>query len=205
MARENCSRCLRPSRTCICNLMQIVDNQIEIGILQHPDEVTQSKGTAIIAKLCLTSVQQWVGESLQELPGLVNWLKDEKQVFLLYPDIDSQAENYQKVTVEQLRKYPHETFKILIVDGTWRKTYKMMQLNEQLRALDRVVLEPIDKSTYQIRKQKDANSLSTIEAIYQLLVQLEKDPNRLDKFAPLLEAFENMQALQLSFRNPNKS
>jgi len=199
MSRAICCHCHRPQKVCICDFIQPIDNQVEIGILQHPTETKQIKGTAIIAKNSLQCCQYWVGESLQELPGLVNWLNDGKQVYLLYPKTED-ADSMVKVQgVDFLKSQDKAAFRILILDGTWRKTFKMMQLNPSLQKLDRVALIPSELSKYKIRKQKNEQSLSTVEAVYELLSQLE-DSESEDKFKPLLTAFENMQQQQLAFR-----
>ncbi|WEJ62107.1 tRNA-uridine aminocarboxypropyltransferase [Thiomicrorhabdus lithotrophica] len=195
MSRVICPNCSRPQKVCICNFIKSIDNRVEIAILQHPAEVKQIKGTAIIAQLALTHCKTWVGEQLSELPGLVTWLTENKNVFLLYPEIDNQVKECQVFDVGQI-EHSHD-FKVLILDGTWRKTFKMMQLNPELQALNRVSLTPTEQSKYRIRKQKDSQSLSTIEAIYELLSQLE---NSTEKFKPLLSAFEKVQNQQFIFR-----
>jgi len=195
MSRVICPNCSRPQKVCICNFIESIDNRVEIAILQHPAEVKQIKGTAIIAQLALTHCKTWVGEQLSELPGLVTWLTENKNVFLLYPEIDKQVKECQVFDVGQI-EHSHDV-KVLILDGTWRKTFKMMQLNPELQALNRVSLTPTEQSKYRIRKQKDSHSLSTVEAIYELLSQLE---NSAGKFKPLLSAFEKVQNQQLVFR-----
>ena len=199
MSRNVCQYCQRPEMVCICGFIKPINNNIEIGILQHPSEVKQIKGTAIIAQLALCKVSYWVGESLDDLPGLVNWLDQEEKVYLLYPDIENQTEAYHSYSVKELTQSAMSIrgIKILVLDGTWRKTYKMMQLNSALRQLDRIELNPVKESQYKIRKQKDQQSLATIEAIYELLAQLENNPT---KFQPLLDAFESIQEQQLAFR-----
>jgi len=74
-----------------------------------------------------------------------------------------------------------------------------MQLNSVLRGLNRVVLSPVERSNYRIRKQKDALSLSTVEAVYALYSQLESNAER---YQPLLASFERMQAHQQNFYPP---
>ena len=197
MSRVICLNCGRPEKVCICHFIEPIDNRVEIAILQHPTEVKQIKGSAIIAQLALMHCKTWVGEQLSELPGLVAWLANNKNVFLLYPEIDNQAENGEVFDVGQIHHENLHDVKVLILDGTWRKTFKMMQLNPELQALNRVSLRPTKDSKYRIRKQKDSQSLSTIEAIYELLSQLE---NSNEKFKPLLNAFEKMQNQQLVFR-----
>jgi len=197
MPRSLCAKCARPEKVCICSFIEVIDNQVELAILQHPSESQQIKGTAIIADLSLVNSQLWIGESLDDLPGLVDWLSDESHVLLLYPPIEGQIEPYNTISVSTTDKTDLSGIKVLVIDGTWRKTYKMMQLNKSLRALDRIELKPAKVSNYQVRKQKDGSSLSTIEAIYEVMSQLERDEQ---KFQPLLNTFEAMQKQQLAFR-----
>jgi len=195
MSRVICPNCSRPQKVCICSFIESIDNRIEIAILQHPTEVKQMKGTAIIAQLALTHCKTWVGELLSGLPGLVTWLTENKNVLLLYPEIDNQVNDCDVFDVGEIDRL--SGVKVLILDGTWRKTFKMMQLNPELQSLNRVSLTPTKDSKYRIRKQKDSQSLSTVEAVYELLSQLESST---EKFKPLLEAFEKMQNQQLVFR-----
>ncbi len=199
MSRVICPQCRRAQKVCICDFISPIDNRIELGILQHPTETQQVKGTAIIAELAFQHCQLWVGESLTELPELRAWLTDGVPVRLLYPKIEGQPESYQAYSIDEVRQdlQAGRECKILVLDGTWRKTYKMMQLNPELRALDRVELAPGNPSDYKVRKQKDAQSLSTIEALVELFAQIENDA---DKFQPALDAFECMQQQQLAFR-----
>lgn len=197
MSRSICPTCQRPIKVCLCAFIKEIDNPVEVGILQHPSEVDLVKGTAKIAQLSLSHCQTWCGEDLQELPGLVDWLAGDKAVFLLYPAIEGQLESVEFYEVAQIRDlYAVEEFKLLILDGTWRKTHKIMMLNPVLRGLDRVTLRPKMPSAYRIRKQKNTTSLSTVEALYEALSQLEENSIR---YQPLLNAFESMQQQQAAF------
>lgn len=202
MSREVCQTCKRPLRVCICDFIKPIDNAVQIGILQHPSEVKEIKGTALIAKLSLQNAHLWVGEHLTNLPGLVDWLSSSQKLYLLYPEIENQLETYQSYTSEMIVSQMESAaclaaMKILVLDGTWRKTHKIMQLNAQLRALNRIEIHPVMVSQYRVRKQKNKHSLSTVEAIYEVLSQLEKSPL---KYQPLLDAFDAMQKQQLAFR-----
>ena len=57
---------------------------------------------------------------------------------------------------------------------SWKKTRKMLYLNPELAALPRIMLQPQQPSEYRIRKQKNAQSLSTLEAVMALLSELEQ-------------------------------
>jgi DTW domain-containing protein YfiP len=197
MSRPICPTCQRPTKVCLCDFIEQIDNQIEVGILQHPSEIDLVKGTAKIAQLSLSQCQTWCGEELQNLPGLVDWLVGDKPVFLLYPVIEGQVEAVEYYGVEEIcGEYVMSDIKLLILDGTWRKTHKIIMLNSYLRGLNRLQLQPNTPSTYRIRKQKNALSLSTVEALYEALSQLEGNYNR---YQPLLNAFESMQKQQQQF------
>ena len=205
--RAICPTCQRPEKVCLCQWIQPIHNLVEVGILQHPTEVSQIKGTAKIAELSLQKSHVWIGENFTDEQTLQAWLKV-GEVFLLYPEIAALNEGGNKTTSQRSydvdwvsAHYPLTQIKLLILDGTWRKTHKMMMQNTFLHSLKRLQLTPKTPSTYQIRKQKDAGSLSTIEAIYQALMQLEHDAN---KFQPLMRAFQDMVAQQLAFRTKNE-
>ncbi|MEA3404133.1 MAG: tRNA-uridine aminocarboxypropyltransferase [Pseudomonadota bacterium] len=202
MPRVICPTCQRPEKVCLCHWIQPIENRVEVVILQHPTEVSQIKGTAKIAKLSLLNSHLWIGEDFTEERSLKDWL-NQGQVFILYPETEalkerSGAKQPQSFKVEEIRSdVPLEQVKLLVLDGTWRKTHKMMMQNAFLHPLNRMQLQPETPSNYQIRKQKDQGSLSTVEAIYQALSQLEQNP---EKFQPLINAFDQMIRQQLAFR-----
>ncbi|MDG6773947.1 DTW domain-containing protein [Thiomicrorhabdus sp. ZW0627] len=195
MSRIVCPICSRPEKVCLCPLIRPVDNRVEIGILQHPSEVTQIKGTARIAQLGLSNCRTWVGEDFSEEDSLFSWLES-GAVYLLYPETEEC--DCQLHTIEQIRAgQPLENIKVLVIDGTWRKAHKIVMANPALNKLPRIMLKPAKQSAYKIRKQKNSHSLSTIEAIYEVLSQLENDESA---FTPLLTAFDGMVEQQMAFR-----
>ena len=85
---------------------------------------------------------------------------------------------------------------LVVVDGTWRKSRKMLQRNPLLQALPRLSLTPLAPSRYSVRKAHQPHQRSTLEAACAALAQLESD---FDKFSPLLAAFDGFVAQQLGF------
>jgi DTW domain-containing protein YfiP len=187
MSRAFCPTCQRPLRVCLCPAIESVENRVEIGLLQHPTEASQIKGTAVIARLSLTRCRYWCAETLEEAPGLLEWLQHD-ELFVLYPDTpETTGTMAQCWSVEQVRaRYPASTLRVLVIDGTWRKAHKMMMLNPALQHIKRIALQPAAPSDYRIRKQKG-----------DTLVQLEGEVGR---FQPLMGAFEWMVRQQLEFR-----
>lgn len=168
--RAICTTCLRPQRACICGLVRRVSHQTGLGILQHPSEVKQAKGTAKLASLCLTDCPIWVGEQVDDLPHLQTWLA-QKPTYLLYPQ---QSPGLVVSTDDLAQQSKPGSFQVLLLDGTWRKTHKLLQLNPCLQALPRIALSEVEATDYVIRKSNKPDSLSTLEAIYYVLTQLEK-------------------------------
>ncbi len=85
--------------------------------------------------------------------------------------------------------------RLVVLDGTWRKSRKMLFLNPALRDLPRMSLQQVAPSRYRIRKAHAPDQLSTLEATCQALAQLEVDQ---EKFLPLLQAFDGFVGEQLS-------
>lgn len=218
--RTVCPKCLRAKTACICHCVRVVNHQTSIAILQHPSERLQSKGTARLAALSLKNTTLWIGETVEEATlelkktesnghlledsqkkasvSLANWIA-QKPTLLLYPPIE-QTESLQMIPAgDILQHYPLDGFQVLILDGTWRKTHKMMMLNSQLQTLPRITIDVNSVSNYRIRQQKNAYSLSTIEAISQLLQVLEPNNAAIET---LQSSFAKMQDFILSLRTP---
>ena len=83
-----------------------------------------------------------------------------------------------------------------MLDGTWRKSLKMLHLNPALQALPRLALQAQAPSRYLIRKAHHPDQLSTLEASCLALAQLEQAP---DRYAPLLTAFSAFVGEQAHF------
>ncbi|TMP39213.1 DTW domain-containing protein, partial [Pseudoalteromonas sp. S1650] len=52
-----------------------------------------------------------------------------------------------------------------VIDGTWKKAYKMLQLTPSLRAFQTVSFQHIPQNKYVIRKAPRAVSLSSLEGV----------------------------------------
>lgn len=84
--------------------------------------------------------------------------------------------------------------RLVVLDGTWRKSRKMLHRNPLLVALPRLSLPDPAPSRYQIRKAHRPQQLSTLEAARHALVHLEGNA---EGFEPLLHAFTEFVARQL--------
>ena len=192
--REQCTRCLRAKIACLCHTIIPVDNQISLVILQHPSEVKHAKGTAKIVELSLSNCQILIGEDFSENEKFnALFSVSDNNTWLLYP-----AENATtpKDLIEQINAQGQTlnlaNVQVIVLDGSWKKAYKMYCLNPRLAKLPCIGIEVNNESNYRIRKSARADSLSTLEACHHLLTQFEGN-----KFGSMIESFNYMIDFQL--------
>jgi len=200
-ARASCTLCLRPRIACICRWITPVANEVEVLILQHPLEVRQAKGSARLLHLSLARSQLLTGEVF-DVRGLLADAQgdaDFRHNLLLYPDTPQAAAEgllaAPQLTPEMLREPAR--LRLVVLDGTWRKSRKMLYLNPLLQQLPRLSLQPTSASNYLIRRAHRPGQLSTLEATCAALAQLEGGRESL---ARLLAAFAGFVAQQMGWR-----
>ena len=202
--RPICPTCLRPQRTCICEWITPTDNTVELLILQHPLEVDQAKGSARLLTLSLARSEVIVGETFAEA-DLRNRLHAAwpgaaapGYTVLLYPDSpdDLGLKLATPPVLDQMQLQQPARLRLVVLDGTWRKSRKMLYLNPLLQQLPRLALRDVPPSRYLIRKAHAPGQLSTLEATCQALMQLEQNQ---EKYLPLLEAFSGFVGRQASY------
>lgn len=184
-----CTRCTRALKACLCDYVERVAHLAPLHILQHPTEVGHPKGTAALLAASLTRVQLHVGERFAEADWLAALLTDPKVCCaVLWPDERALTLPQWRAQCAQQAKEVQPEVHFILLDGTWRKAYRMLHSNPALLALPRITLGEIE-GQYAIRKKPFPGALSTLEAGYHLLCQWEGEPER---FAPLMTLFNHM-------------
>lgn len=151
-------------------------------ILQHPLEQHQAKGSARLLHMCLNNSRLTIGETFS-----AEALTSNKQNVLLYPPTEDSK------SVSPLELNPADT-RLIVLDGTWRKSRKLLHLNPALNQLPRLSLNELPASRYAIRKAHNPDQLSTLEATCLALGQIDQSP---DTYQPVLAAFDQfIQRLQ---------
>lgn len=218
--RVMCSACLRPQKTCICAWVTPVPHRVEVLILQHPLEVANPKGSARLLHLCLPHSRLVVGEVFEEqalrqlltmpfsaLPGAAPpSARHSVQPMLLYPETpgDTAQPRAQWLGDAAALTLPASAMsavlptrlRLVVLDGTWRKSRKMLHLNPALQHLPRLPLHDLPASRYRIRQAHQPDQRSTLEATCAALMQLE---GQSEPFSPLLTAFEGFVAQQMGY------
>ncbi|RJE78072.1 DTW domain-containing protein [Pseudoalteromonas sp. MSK9-3] len=187
MKRLQCSNCTYPLTTCVCKYLQEpIKNRTRIIILQHPDETELAKNTVRLLTLQLSNIEVFVGESQQDFMQLQSQL-NLATCALLYP-------SEHAVTTDALSDSEHIIETLLVIDGTWKKTNKILALNTWLKTLLAVSFKDIPQNKYTIRKAEQIYSLSTLEAVGLFLTHQEQVDSQ-----PLLLLLDGMIEEQTKF------
>ena len=169
MARELCSHCGFSIKTCLCDSISIINNKLKIIILRHPSEEKVTKNTANLLNLGLENCQIIAGESEQDFLQLATLPKATTAV--LYPTEDALSLDEHTATTDAFKQSLNH---LIVIDGTWKKAYKILQLTTLLNQFKTVSFKQLPKNRYAIRKAPRADSLSTLEAVAHSLFLIEQ-------------------------------
>jgi DTW domain-containing protein YfiP len=184
--RAVCDRCRRPVTVCYCAHVPSLSTATRVVILQHPRERDVAIGTARMATLCLPGAALHVGIRWDQSPALAAALADPaRPPVLLYPGPEAR---------DILAEPPPGPVTLIVVDGTWSQARTVVRDNPVLAALPRYAFVAPEASDYRIRREPQAEYVSTIEALMHVLGALEGDPAR---FRALMAPFRAMVDAQL--------
>lgn len=191
MAREYCAQCHYLKMQCICDLIPKLIQPLKIVIFQHPKEAKHAKNTIKLVR------QVWPDVSIIELPeddlenttyfdGInENW-------HLLYPGESSSV-------LEELSEPHKQNIEgLVLIDATWRKAFKLLNLYPRLSALPKLCFGQIPHSLYKIRKAPSLEALSSLEALAYASQLISSQDTK-----PLLEFMVEAQA-RLWQQRPSK-
>lgn len=187
--RQRCYACFRPKEDCFCDAIPIVRNTTELLILQHRRERFHPFNTARIVSKSLQNSRLIVGVpadlAAEQLPI-------QAEAGLLFPG--PSATLLSDLPTDRRPK------QLIVLDGTWHQAKTLFRDIPALHRLPQYSLAPQAPGRYRIRREPDAKSLSTVEAVVAALRVLESDTERLNE---LLDCFESMVDGQLN-RTPVK-
>jgi DTW domain-containing protein YfiP len=177
-------------------------------VLQHPLEVGNAKNSALLLHLSLPNSRLVVGEVFDpaQLHSLLYapWLPGAAQVrqpVLLYPSGPGEANDAAPAALPSSPPLPTWSVgaqpRLIVIDGTWRKSRKILHLNPLLQTLPRLSLQGTTGSRYVIRKAHRPDQLSTLEATCHALAQLEGKSSSTNA---LLAAFDGFVAQHIGLR-----
>ena len=166
-APGRCPRCLILVAHCVCELVgEPRESQPQILIVRHHWEAFKSTGTARLASLALSNLR--LLDMTAEDPAPVRAaLRELDGAWLLYPDGSARPGESEKGSGRP---------RVLVVlDGTWRQTRKMLRRLPELARFPRYSLGPAVESLGRdrLREPPRAGARSTLESIADALAELE--------------------------------
>jgi DTW domain-containing protein len=196
--RPTCLRCLRTRADCYCGRIRSFSAGARFVILQHPKEFRNRVGTARMASLCLSNSVLIAGELEDREARAAEIVRDPRnRCALLYPGRDA---------VEPARFVQESDGRdlvIFVIDATWAMAKKMVRLSPVLSSLPKIAFAPKKPSAYRFRRQPRPECVSTIEAIHEVIDELDRSGSvpvsPRGAHENLLEVFEWMATRQFSF------
>lgn len=159
MSRAYCPHCQLPQSACLCAHVVTQSCPLPVVILQHPLEARHAKSTVPLLRLALPDIRIEVAEQLTPPPPL-----SQGDWWLLYPGPQA-----LDVDTEQGRQASHAIGGLVVLDGTWRKTRRLLHINPWLRQLPCLSFSKAAQSVYDIRKGPGGQALSTLESVSHVL------------------------------------
>ena len=158
--KGRCKVCWVMQTHCLCDVVPKVSNRTHVHILRHHHEATKPTNTARIAALALQRVQitEWRTRTPPDVEAL---FRDQGRAWVLFPSGTSADPTEERPDT------------LVVLDGTWKQTRKMMHHHPPLLRLPRWGLSQRAPAILRLRASKDPNARSTLEAIAEALGELE--------------------------------
>jgi DTW domain-containing protein YfiP len=192
-----CYRCFWPKALCWCPSLLPMETRTRFVFLQHPKEYKEEKaGTGRLTHLCLPNSELHMGKGFDADESVRALLIDPANYpVLLYPGVQARNLSTGGLTAADLGG---RRLVVFLLDATWSGARKMLRLSPGLQRLPRIMFTPSAPSRYIIKQQPQVGCLSTLEAVHELLLVLER--HGLDRYPEpdlLLGIFQRMQDFQL--------
>ena len=165
--RKMCWRCHRAKNACWCHMLSVIPTKSRFVILMHPKEAKKERlGTGRMSHQFLENSKLLVGLDFALNPEFLNlYLDNNYQSVLLYP-------GKRSMLLRQVSFGDSRPLQIFIIDGTWPCAKKLLKMNSLLHLLPLISFQNNSPSKFDIKQQPKSFCLSTIEAIYYCLVEL---------------------------------
>jgi DTW domain-containing protein YfiP len=180
-------------------------------ILMHSYEFKRIKAnTGRLTHLCLADSQLFVGEAFDQHEAVQALINDPQNYpVLLYPGKDAIDLSAVELTAPQLSTLSSQLqsrrLVVFLLDATWRLARPMLRDSLSLQRLPRIMFSGAAPSRYIIKRQPEPGCLSTLEAVHELLLALDR--TGLDAYTQplqLLDLFQRMQNFQIERTAENR-
>ena len=198
--RQECYVCYRAKKNCLCDSIKPFATKMRFVILMHTKEAKKQKtGTARLAKLCLTNAELLIGTDFTRNERVNALIQDPAyNPFVLYPG--PKAVNFKTPGHDLAAE--GKTLLIFVLDGTWACAKRLLNQNQNIRALPRLSFFRGYSSQFAIKHQPREHCVSTIEAIYYLCREAEEAgyENLKMQSENLMAVFKKLVDIQLGYQ-----
>lgn len=163
MARETCSQCEYILTNCICDSLSTIANHTHIVCIRDKSERGHAKNTAKLIPLIFDNALL-IDSDKANINTLLGQYHP-NHTLVLYPDDDA----VELTTIDQ-----NQYTRIIVLDGSWKKAYKLLQQYPMLEHFQKVAINNAAPTDYAIRKAPRDDSMSTLEAVACVIETLEK-------------------------------
>jgi DTW domain-containing protein YfiP len=167
LSKYRCQGCEIRKPLCFCAFIPRIALETRVVILMHMAERVLTTNTARLASKALPNSEIRI-HGQKDAPLSVEGVVDAGRTsLLLYPSPDA-----IELTPE-LAASLEGPVTLIVPDGSWRQTRKMIAREARLADVPRVKLPPGPPSVYRLRQQPNPESLCTFEGIARAIGLLE--------------------------------
>ena len=159
-----------------------METRTRFVFLMHPKEFKREKAaTGRLTHLCLPRSEIVCGVGFDQHPTVQALLADPTCFpVLLYPgpgalNLTTPEEPRTRAGLAELHaSLGDRQLVVFLLDATWALGRKMLRLSPTLHSLPRFMFTPSAPSRFVIKQQPHPSCLSTLEAVHELLLALER-------------------------------
>jgi DTW domain-containing protein YfiP len=152
---------------CICEIIPRLKISTQLIVLMHLRETHLTTNTAKLARVALEDSEIRIRGEKGKPMSDQGILTPERQSLYLFPSQEAQV-----LTPELVRSLD-KPITLIVPDGSWRQAKKVAKREPVLAQVPHVKLPPGALSTYRLRREPNAESVSTFEAIARALGIIE--------------------------------
>ncbi|MBC7661118.1 MAG: DTW domain-containing protein [Chitinophagaceae bacterium] len=164
---ERCSHCLMRVELCICSSIPSLDLATRLVVVMSKRELITPTNTGRLASQALTNSVVLVSGDQDRPFHLLEHLMPDRPSIVLYPSEGA------TVLTEEWIKTLAAPVNLIVPDGNWRQTSKMVRRVPHMSEFPVVKVGLSGDSQYKVRKEAKLEGLATIEAIARALGVLE--------------------------------
>ncbi|MBW2732488.1 MAG: DTW domain-containing protein [Deltaproteobacteria bacterium] len=185
LAPGRCIKCRLLQENCLCATLPHINTRTRLLIVIHWRDYVRLSNSGQLAAQMLQQAElrvrglpggSFVEDSSAEAAAPSN---AERRLLLYAPsDVSKAPPSHAAARLDETHRAKEgETVTLLVPDGSWTQTRRMVRREPVFAHAEMVTLPPGPASRYQLRHAPAAEMVSTLEAVARALTLLEDDPS----------------------------